>query len=153
MSVDITAIDASGIVGFLAAATRLGEVEFSDVQSLDRGVRARAGAGSLRRLNILDHGNPDGIELGRDWITVTSLPIYRLLLGQLSELFVPGGFVHLQHCGAGQNHGLLCAMSAIIKVPVYAGTGKHNPVYRFNLGRYERCIPSGNCESDVARPD
>jgi hypothetical protein len=107
----------------------------------------------LRRLNLLDHGNPDGIELGADWITLTSLPIYRLLLGQLSQLFGSGGFVHLQHCEVGQNHALLCALSAIFRVPVYAGTGAHNPLYRFNLGRYERCLVDGKCESDVARPD
>jgi hypothetical protein len=153
MAIDITAIDTSDIVGFLAAATRIGEVEFSSVDSLVKGVRARAGSASLRRLNILDHGNSDGIELGTDWITITSLPIYRQLLGQLSGLFVSDGFVHLQHCDAGQNHALLCSISAIFAVPVYAGTGKHNPVYRFNLGRYDRCIPSGACESDVPRPE
>jgi hypothetical protein len=153
MAVDITAIDTSDVVGYVVAATRIGEVEFSDVQTLVRGVRARAGAGTLRRLNILDHGNAEGIELGTDWITLSSLPIYRLLLSQLVGLFVAGGFVHLQHCEAGQNHALLSALSAILKVPVYAGTGKHNSIYRFNLGRYERCVPSGDCESDVARPD
>lgn len=152
MAVDITAIDTSDFVGFFAAAARFGEVEFSDVRSLVDGVRARAGIATLRRLNILDHGNSSGIELGRDWITVSSLPVYKLLLSRLSGLFVPEGFVHLQHCDAGQNHALLCAFSVIVNVPVYAGTGEHNPVYRFNLGRYERCVPSGNCESDVARP-
>lgn len=153
MAVDVTAIDTSDIVGFLAAATRIGEVEFNDVHTLVSGVRARAGAASLRRLNILDHGNAQGIELGSDWITVRSLPSYRQQLSQLSGLFVAGGFVHLQHCEAGRNHALLCLLSTIFAVPVYAGTGKHNPVYRFNLGRYERCVPSGNCDSDVARPE
>ena len=153
MAVDITAIDTSDIVGFLAAATRFGEVEFTDVRSLVSGVRARAGTATLRRLNICDHGNSMGIELGTNWITVSSLPIYKQLLSQLSGLFIPSGFVHLQHCDAGQNHALLCAISAIFSVPVYAGTGAHNPVYRFNFGRYERCVPSGNCESDVSRPD
>jgi len=151
---DITAIDTSDWVGYFAAATRIGEVEFSDVKSLVSRVRARAGArAGLRRLNIVDHGNSSGLALGNDWITVTSLPTYRPLLEQLAELFNQNGFVHLQHCEAGQNHALLGAFSAIVKVPVYAGTGLHNPVYRFNWGRYERCVISGDCESDVARPD
>lgn len=151
---DITAIDTSDWVGYFAAATRVGEVEFSDVRTLVSNVRARAGAcAGLRRLNILDHGNSSGIELGTDWITVTSLPTYRQQLEQLAELFSDNGFLHLQHCDAGQNHALLAAISAIVKVPVYAGTGAHNPVYRFNFGRYERCVVSGDCESDVARPD
>jgi hypothetical protein len=152
MAVDITAIDTSSFVGFLAAATRVGEMEFSNVQTLVSGVRARAAAGALRRLNILDHGSAAGIELGTDWVTVASLPAYRMWLAQLASLFAPIGFVHLQHCDAGQNHALLCALSAIVRVPVYAGTGGHNAIYRFNHGRYERCVPSGNCESDVARP-
>lgn len=150
---DITAIDTSDFVGFLAAATRWGEVEFSDVDSLVRGVRARVGSASLRRLNILDHGNARGLELGKDWITAASLSLYRQRLSLLSGLFTSGGFVHLQHCDVGQNHALLSAVSAIFNVPVYAGTGKHNPVYRFNFGRYERCVPSGDCESDVTRPE
>lgn len=153
MAIDITAIDTSDFVGFLAAATRFGEVEFTNASTLVKGVRSRAAGTSLRRLNILDHGNSAGIELGTDWITVASLPVYRLLLSQLSGLFAAGGFVHLQHCDAGQNHVLLSSLSVIFNVPVYAGTGKHNPVYRFNLGRYDRCIPSGNCETDVSRPD
>jgi hypothetical protein len=153
MLVDLTAIDASDIVGYLAAATRIGEVEFSNVDSLVKGVRSRVAFGSLRRLNILDHGNPDGIELGTDWIDISSLPLYRLKLSQLAGLFGPGGFVHLQHCEAGQNHLLLSILSAIFQVPVYAGTGAHNAVYRFNLGRYDRCIPSDSCDSDVERPD
>lgn len=153
MAIDITAVDTSDVVGFLAAATRFGEVEFTDVRSLVSGVRARAGAATLRRLNICDHGNALGLELGTDWITLSSLPHYKQLLSQLSCSFTPGGFVHLQHCDVGQNHALLCAISAIFGVPVYAGTGAHNAVYRFNFGRYERCVPNGDCESDVPRPD
>lgn len=152
MPIDLTAIDISDFVGYLAAVTRIGEIEFNDVESLVRGVRLRAGSGALRRLDILDHGNARGLELGTDWITSASLPRYRALLGQLASAFGSGGFVHLQHCDAGRNHALLGSLSAIFTVPVYAGTGKHNPVYRFNFGRYERCVPSGDCESDVGRP-
>ena len=152
MTMDLTAIDTSDFEGYLNGLVRVGELEFSDVASLVRGVQARVGNAHLRRLNIIDHGSPNGLQLGSDWITLNTLPNFRLPLMQLSGLFGEGGFVHLQHCYVGQNHALLGALSQIFGVPVYASTGLHNSIYRFNLGRYERCVPSGDCESDVARP-
>jgi hypothetical protein len=40
--------------------------------------------------------------------------------------FASSGFVHLQHCGIGQNRVLLIELAKTFGVPVYAGTGKHN---------------------------
>ena len=40
------------------------------------------------------------------------------------------GFIHLQRCNAGQNRPFLVEFAKIFTVPVYAGTGAHNPLYR-----------------------
>jgi hypothetical protein len=153
---EVTVIDDSDIVGWLAAATRLDEIYMSNVGTMVENVVNYVGrhkAARIHRLNILDHGNADGIQVGRDWLTTKTVDGFKGELLRLSHCFEPtDAFVHLQHCHVGQNHPLLSKLSAILRVVVYAGTGAHNPVYRFNFGHYERCIPSGSCESDVGRP-
>ena len=167
MDVEITVVDDSDIVGWAASATRTSEVYMQDVGSMVNNIlRAlrvytysrvctpndRITYNRMSRLNILDHGNPDGIEIGSDWITTASLSTYRITLALLSGNFAPGGFVHLQHCNAGQNRVLLLELARTFGVPVYAGTGKHNPVYRFNTGSYVRANPDGSFDADAGRP-
>jgi hypothetical protein len=136
MGMEITVIDDSDIVGWMASATRFGEVYMTNVTSMVSNVLMRLGSNTIDRLNILDHGNSSGIEIGTDWITPRSLPTFVPTLTRLRSKFSTGGFVHLQHCNVGSNHALLCELSRVFGVPVVAGTGKHNPVYRFNLGHY-----------------
>lgn len=154
-SVEMTVIDTSDHVGWAAAATRMGELEMSSaagmVQSVLRHCQGPP-AHRISRLNILDHGNENGLQLGNDWITMQNIDQYAATLGQLRGHFGPGGSVHLQHCRVGQNHPLMRRLAEIWGVPVYAGTGLQNPVYRVNTGDYERCDPGGTCESDVPRP-
>ena len=148
-------IDDSDIVGWFASLARLNELYMKDVRSMVDAVIRRCTSvkgATIRRLDILDHGNSDGIQIGTDWITMATVAPFDGLFRQLARLFASTGFVHLQHCEAGQNHALLGHFSKLFGVPVYAGTGAHNPVYRFNFGKYERCVPNGDCESDVARP-
>ena len=152
---DIAVVDDSDIVGWMASVFRLNELYITDVASMVAGVRRRCSSitgAKVRRLDILDHGNSDGIEIGSDWLTMKTVGGFTNEFRELAKLFASSGFVHFQHCDVGQNHPLLAHLSGLLRVPVYAGTGAHNPVYRFNFGKYERCIPSGNCESDVARP-
>jgi hypothetical protein len=115
-------------------------------------VLKKLGKNAITRLNILDHGNPDGIQLGSDWITTTTLPLYSVQLSRLTGYFSSDGLVHLQHCEAGQNKDLLVALARAFGVPVYAGTGKHNSTMRFNLGHYVVAYPSGIYKDDVGRP-
>lgn len=152
MGIEITVIDDSDVVGWMAGATRLGEIYMKDVASMISSVLTKAGKLTIDRLNILDHGDEQGIEIGTDWITLNSIKTFEPILARLRGRFSSGGFVHLQHCNVGSNHSLLCELSRIFGVPVVAGMGKHNPVYRFNLGHYERCDPSGHITSDVSRP-
>jgi hypothetical protein len=153
MDVEITVINDSNIVGWLASATRIGEIYMKDVSSMVKNVlEALHAQDMLSRLNILDHGNKDGIEIGSDWVDVTTLPIFRATLKLLAGHFAKSGFVHLQHCNVGQDRPLLIELAKIFGVSVYAGTGKHNPVYRFNLGQYVRANPDGTFDSNVDRP-
>jgi len=152
--IEVTVVDDSDYVGWAAAATRTGEIYMTDVKSMVDNVirKATAAKSGISRLNILDHGNARGLEIGKDWVDINSITSYEGTLRLLKPYFSKGGFVHLQHCQVGQNHALLARLSTIFGVPVYAGTGKHNPVYRFNFGQYDRCFSDGKCEANVERP-
>lgn len=149
---EITVIDSRDHVGWAAAATRLGEVYMTDVSSMVTEVKKKANGKLISRLNILDHGNKTGIEIGDDWITTASLGKYRKELSKLVTCFTAKGFVHLQHCNIGANKTLLIQLAKLFKVRVYSGTGKHNPVYRFNFGEYVCAYPNGDFKKKVGRP-
>lgn len=116
MDIELTVINDSHVVGYLASAVREGEIYMSDVRSMVdnvlsalRGPRRTCSASTpeftnrLSRLNILDHGNPSGIYIGADWIDATTLPRFAPALGRLAGRFSPTGFVHVQHCQIGRN--------------------------------------------------
>jgi len=63
-------------------------------------------------------------------------PILGKLNGRIS------GSVHLGQCDIGQNEAFLKRLSYIFGAPVHAGTGKMNPVLRFNFGDYVLCDPN-----------
>ncbi|HKO52173.1 MAG TPA: DUF4347 domain-containing protein [Polyangiaceae bacterium] len=159
----ITVIDDSDYVGWSASALRENEIYMVNVPSMVANVIAALRIYSrvctptvqynkISRLNILDHGNEEGIELGQDWVTMRTLPRYEASLRQLRGRLEAGGFVHVQHCHAGKNRGLLVALARLWGAAVYAGTGYHNPIYRINYGEYVRAEPNGQVTSGVARP-
>lgn len=152
MGIEITVIDDSDKVGWFASATRIGEIYMSSVETMVDNVKKEVGNKKISRLNILDHGNKDGIQIGNDWITDKTLSIFETKLGELKPYFENNGFVHLQHCEIGQNRTLLLRLAKIFGVSVYAGTGLHNPVYRFNFGGYVRADADGTFNSDAGRP-
>jgi hypothetical protein len=43
-------------------------------------------------------------------------------------------------------------LAKLFGVPVYAGTSKHNPVYRLNILDYVRADPNGTFKTMVGRP-
>ena len=167
MDVEITVVDDSDHVGWLASATREGEIYMDDVDSMVTNIftalrvyRRTCNPSDPRddrynrisRLNILDHGNPTSIQIGSDSLSVATLPTFKPALALLAGNFSTSGFVHLQHCKAGQNRPLLLELAKTFGVPVYAGTGNHNPLYRFNTGEYVRADPDGTFHSGVDRP-
>jgi hypothetical protein len=152
MNMEITAIDDRGVVGWLAAASHIGEVYMTDVESMVDNVLADADGRRISRLNIGDHGDAWQIQIGDDRINLGNLHQFEAQLQRLQGHFTADGFVHLQHCDIGQNQPLLRELARIWQVPVYAGTGDHNPVYRINRGEYVRCNPDGTCAENVDRP-
>jgi RHS repeat-associated protein len=138
---EIDAIDPSSTAGWLAAATRVGEVYMHDTKSMVDAVLARAAGDRISRLNIIDHVDvqSEGFEIGDDFVYGRNLGRYSPELERLRGHFSSDGFVHLQGCNMGRFPELLESLSASFGVPVYAGTGYHNPVLRFNTGDYVRC--------------
>ncbi|MCH2201845.1 MAG: DUF4347 domain-containing protein [Fuerstiella sp.] len=150
---EITVIDNSDWVGMVVAASRIGEVTMTNVASMVRNVLNRANGRSISRLNIVDHGNSQSFQIGNDRISQQTLGRFRPTLARLNSHFTATGFVHLQHCRIGNNQSLLLELSRIWGVPVYAGTGDHNSLYRFNFGEYVRCEPQAvACQTNVRRP-
>jgi hypothetical protein len=149
---EITVVNDNSVTGWLAAATRIGEVYMTDVRSMVANVLAKAGRTPITRLNILDHGNSSGGDFGTDWIDNATFATFEPTLILLRGHFAPNGFVHLQHCDIGSNHALLIRFARAFGVPVVGGTGAQNPIYRFNTGNYDRCDASGSCTSNVGRP-
>ncbi len=146
--IDITVIDSSDLVGLAAAWTRLGDIKITGVEDMVEKVLAARGSYPVRRLNILDHGNPNMLQIGDRWIDTESLPHFAPTLAKLRPAFHARGFVHLQHCQIGLNTDLMAGLAALWNVPVYAGTGNQVPVYRFNWGEYVRVDPDGrSCPS------
>lgn len=76
MGEEITVIDDSDIVGWAASETRIGEVYMSSVGTMVANVMQEIRDKKISRLNILDHGNSEGIQIGNDWITVKTLPAF-----------------------------------------------------------------------------
>jgi hypothetical protein len=79
MGLEITVINDRTTMGWVASAVREGEVYMTDVQSMVDNVIAatrlylrvytpgQAEYELISRLNIIDHGNPDGIYIGDDY--------------------------------------------------------------------------------------
>ena len=173
MGISVTIIDDSDHVGYAASATRVGELYMTGVGDMvtkilahlssytppvsSHAILAHAmshgrvpmptppaqGTTKMSRLNILDHGNSSGVEIGTDWVTTGSFPTYQPTLVRLAGKFDNGGFAHLQHCEAGMNLRLMEMFADTFGVPVVAGRGLQNPVYRLNLGNFVRVYPAG----------
>lgn len=130
-----------------------GDVTMTDTVSMVTNVLAFLRGRKIHRLNIMDHGNKDGVEIGHDWMeTPADVATHAGDLGRLTSSFGSGAFVHMQNCHSGKNQPLICALARAFGTPVYAGTGPHNPLLGFNFGDYVRCEPSGAFTPDAGRP-
>ncbi len=130
-----------------------GDVTMTDVASMVDHVSAYLRGRTMDRLNVMDHGNEDGVEIGDDWLaSPADVQPFAATLGRLRSRFTSGAFVHMQNCNAGKNRSLICALAAAFGVPVLAGTGAHNPLLGFNVGDYVRCEPDGTFNPNAGRP-
>jgi hypothetical protein len=162
-AVEVTAVDESveksiewykpwRYTGPISGAIR-GNVNMTDIASMVTNVLAHLAGRSMTRLNILDHGNEHGVEIGTDWLgSAADVLAHASDLSRLRGKFSSGGFVHLQNCHAGANKDVMCALADAIGVPVFGGTGLHNPLLNFNLGDYVSCGPGGVWKPSAGRP-
>jgi len=126
----------------------------TDIATMVTNVKKFLNGRSMHRLNIMDHGNENGAEIGDDWLqTPAEVATHASTLAGLRGSFAGGGFVHMQNCKTGQNRALICALSTAFGAPVFAGTGLHNPLLGFNFGDYVRCDPTGSFNPNVPRPE
>lgn len=149
---DIAVIDDSDLYGTFASMTRTEEIYMKDVKSMVANVLKKKGSYKIRRLDVIDHGNPRTFQIGGDWIGLESLAKFEGELSKLTGQFVASGFVHLQHCDIGMNRPLLAALAKLWGVSVYAGEGKHRAQIRHNTGKYVRADPNGKVYYD-GRPN
>lgn len=130
-----------------------GDVKMTDIASMVDNVITHLGGRVMHRLNIMDHGNENGAEIGDDWLaSPADVTRHRATLSRLGSRFASGALVHMQNCLTGQNQGLICALASAFGVPVFAGTGSHNPLLSFNFGSYVSCAPGGAFNPDSGRP-
>ena len=152
---EITVTNENDLVGWIASAVRVGEVYMTSVRSMVTNVLQKAGNKKITRLNILDHGNSSSLQFGNDRVNLANVRKFEPLLGKLKGHFADDGFVHLQHCEIGRNDSMMVELARIWDTTVYAGTGKHNPVYRVNTGQYTRAVPGkgyDGYQKGVGRP-
>jgi hypothetical protein len=130
-----------------------GDVTMTNISSMVSNVIAFLNGRSMHRLNVMDHGNSSGAEIGDDWLgSAADVATHAGTLSRLRPRFASGAIVHMQNCRSGQNQGLICALASAFGAPVYAGTGLQNPIYGFNLGDYVRCDTSGTFNPNAGRP-
>lgn len=130
-----------------------GDVTMTDISSMVTNVIAFLGSRSMHRLNLMDHGNAAGVEIGDDWLgSAADVTRHASTLGRLRSKFASGALVHLQNCHAGQNRDVMCTLAGAVGVPVYGGTGLQNPLLGFNLGDYVSCDAAGTFNPNAGRP-
>jgi hypothetical protein len=162
-AIEVTAVDTSvetsiewykpwRYTGPISGALR-GDVSMTDIASMVTNVLKYLAGRKMGRLNILDHGYEQGVQIGTEWLTsAADVKMHAPDLSRLRGQFSSGGLVHLQNCHAGANKDVMCALADAIGVPVYGGTGLHNPVLNFNLGDYVSCRPGGVWNPAAGRP-
>jgi hypothetical protein len=162
-AIEVTAVDTSvetsiewykpwRYTGPISGALR-GDVSMTDIASMVTNVLKYLAGRKMGRLNILDHGYEQGVQIGTEWLTsAADVKMHAPDLSRLRGQFSSGGLVHLQNCHAGANKDVMCALADAIGVPVYGGTGLHNPVLNFNLGDYVSCRPGGVWNPASGRP-
>lgn len=144
----------TGVTNFCSGASRVGEIYMTDVRSMVTRVIAQADGSKIRRLNVFDHGTEDGSHnwLGSDVIKIDTFETFAPFLAKLQPHFAKSAVVFLTHCCLGLNEDLVRMFALTFGVPVYACTGKYNPLFRVNKGDYIRCSPSGTIYHQVHRP-
>ncbi|MEO1054847.1 MAG: DUF4157 domain-containing protein [Bacteroidota bacterium] len=145
-------VDNSDTYGTISGWTLSEPVVIDSAESMVDGVLERIGDRQISYLSITDHGNPNSLSIGNDWISADNFDAYASTLGRLNGHFASGAAVHLTHCKIGSNSEVLCKLSDLWGVNVYAGTGDDRTQIRHNMGEYMQCDPQGRYFPAVDRP-
>jgi len=151
-AIEVTAIDDVDTTGWLESFFSIGEVNFTDLNSMVANILTALGTSQMRRLNIQIHGSPSDVAVGSTVINTGNFATYQATLARLSGHFTSGGFVHLRACEVGQNLPLMRLFAATFGVTVYAGRGYQNNIYGVNTGYIVRCEPNGTCTTQFFQP-
>jgi len=158
---EVIAIESGDATGWLEAATTLGEVEFTSIQSFVDNVIGILNGATMHKLHLQAHGNSTLIEFGSDTLTVDNFKeIYRGQLSRLRPYFrwhsLIGAdrtpIVVLRACEVGQNTTLLANLAGAWNVKVISGRGLQNNIYNFNTGRYVTINPDGSSDTSIFLP-
>jgi len=140
------------VMDWVDGAARIGEVYMTSVSNMAANVLAKAAKTPVSRLNILAHGSFIRVLFGNDLIEVRNFRKFEPSLMLLRGRFANNAFVHFQICDVGLNLVLLQLFAKAFGVPVVAGAGAENTLFRFNWKNYVKCDPSGACTLNVKRP-
>lgn len=151
-TLEVTAIDDVDAVGWIESFLTLGEVNFTDINSMVDNILTAIGTSQMRRLNIQVHGSPSAVAFGNTVVSEANFASVQSTLARLSGHFTSGGFVHLRACDVGQNPPLMRLLAATFGVPTYAGRGRQSNIIGVNFGYIVRCEPSGTCTTQFFQP-
>ena len=140
------------VMDWVDGAARLCEIYMTSASSMATNVLAKAGGNRISRLNVIAHGSPALVLFGNDLIGMQNFRRFETSFLRLRHRFTENGFVHFQICEIGQNFGLLKFFAKAFGVPVVAGAGSENTLFRFNWGTYTKCYPTGLCTPNISRP-
>lgn len=153
MGLEIIAIEDSDAVGWVEAATSIGEVTFRSVASMVDNIVAYAGSRRIKLLHLQAHGNSAGFYVGPDSVTLGTLATtWRGPLARLTPLFDSDPWVDLRACEVGQNVALVANLAGIWGTTIVAGRGLQNNLFDLNFGRYVTVKPDGSSETSLLAP-
>jgi hypothetical protein len=160
MGMHVKVVDRSDATGRFAAASRLNEIYMADALTMVTNVLAQLRsnppysrvcapgqrtAARISRLDIIDHGAIDSIQLGKDKVSAANFDrSFRATLLPLAIHFEKDGFAHLQNCFAGGQITLLEKFADTWGVPIVAGKGGdwELGVTQLNWDGYVRVYPA-----------
>ncbi len=145
---------------WFASAFRIGEVRFAGCVDMVEKVLKAAGACTITRLNLIDHGGEksDGsgnfIKLGKDKLDKKNLYGWAPILMRLREKLDARGLVFLYHCHIGSDLVFMREIASLFGRPVHAGEEEHvhGPFFDFQIGKYVRANPDGTTRKGTGRP-
>lgn len=146
----ITAIDTSDTAGWLArwfpAIIPRGTIVDMRMKPPERTIQEiilRSKGQKISRLNIIDHGNKNALQMGETVIDADNFSYHRSAFSRLKGRFEPEGFIHLLHCEVGWAFELLEKIASTTGVTVYGGRSLTQAAGLQNLGGLHGVFPNG----------